>query len=124
LASPTDAERFAANMMDLLFDAILDINRGGGENALELVTEGGVEQPQVEQEQEQEQALLSRLPRLSRLIPFLDGKLEDVPVCCYDATPTGINWLDGKNIQEVLPILIGCGRRQVPQSLLLMPTRA
>jgi hypothetical protein len=117
-ASPTDAEWFAANTMNLLFDAV-DINRGGGVNAPELVTAEGVEQQQVKQDHGQEQALLSRLPPSSKLIPFLDGKLEDVPVVHHDAVPTGINWLDGKNIQEVIPVLIGCGRSQVPQSLLL-----
>jgi hypothetical protein len=75
-------------------------------DAPELIAEG-VEQQQVE-----------HLPRLSISIPFLDGKVEGAPVY-YDTIPTGINWLDGKSIQEAFPLLIGNGKRQVPQSLLM-----
>jgi hypothetical protein len=54
----------------------------------------------------------------SRLLSLLDGKLEDVSGHC-DATPDGINWLDGENIQEKFSPVSECGKRQVPQCLLL-----
>jgi hypothetical protein len=100
--------------MDLIFAAI-DINDREEVNDPELVAEG-VEQQQVEQEQEQEQE--QHLPPLSVSIPFLDEKLEGVSVY-YDTIPAGINWEDGGSIKDAIPILRGCGRRQVPQSLLL-----
>jgi hypothetical protein len=94
--------------MDLLFDAIdaIDINEGGEVNAPELF-----EQLQVEEQQQ-------HLPPLSVSIPFLDGKLEGVSVH-YDVIPAVINWEDSGNIQQVIPIVRGRGKRQVPQSLLL-----
>jgi hypothetical protein len=69
LASPTDTESFAANIMDLLFDAIdaidIDVNGGGG---------GGVDAPELAVEGPA--VSLAPLPRLSKSIAFLDGKLD------------------------------------------------
>jgi hypothetical protein len=61
--------------------------------------------------------MLARLPRLSKSIAFLDGKLN--VTVYYDTVPAQIDWRDGKCIQEAVPLLSGCGTRQVPQCLLL-----
>jgi hypothetical protein len=96
--------------MDLLFDAIdaidIDVNGGGG---------GGVDAPELAVEGPA--VSLAPLPRLSKSIAFLDGKL-DVTVH-YDAVPAQIDWGEGRSIQDAIPILSGCGTRQVPQCLLL-----
>jgi hypothetical protein len=102
--------------MDLLFGAIDALDSVGVNEEVDLVT------PELVVEGvEQEQAavfLLSRLPRLSKMIAFLDGKL-DITTVYYDTVPAQIDWKDGKSIQEAVPLLSGCGTRQVPQCLLL-----